>query len=109
MDLLQPQPFSIDVLPSEGLVVRVRVTGAIDIRTAPELGRVLARALEPGIHLRLDLSAVWFLDSTGVRAIANAAHKAHCTGGTFTIDSPLPQQARRIMEITGLQSLFQLR
>jgi anti-anti-sigma factor len=61
------------------------------------------------MHLRLDLSAVWFLDSTGLRAIASAAHKAHCTGGTLTLDSPLPQQARRIIEIAGLQSLFQLR
>jgi anti-anti-sigma factor len=108
MDLLQPQSFSIHALPREGPVVRVRVTGAVDLRTAPELERALARALEPAVGLRLDLSAVWFIDSTGVRAIAAAAQKARSSGGTLTLDSPLPHQARRIIEITGLQRLLQL-
>jgi anti-anti-sigma factor len=108
MDQLQPQPFSTHVLPQEGTEVRVRVTGAVDIRTAPELERTLARALQPGCHLRLDLSAVWFIDSTGLRAIATAAHRAHASGGVLTLDSPLPHQARRMIEITGLERLLQL-
>jgi anti-sigma B factor antagonist len=87
----------------------LRVTGAVDIRTAPELERVLTRALEPAGELRLDFSAVWFLDSAGLRVIASAARKAHSTGGTLTLESPLPQQARRIIELAGLQSLFHLR
>jgi anti-anti-sigma factor len=108
MDQLQSQPFSIRLLPREGPVVRIRITGAVDLRTVPELEHALTRALEPGAELRLDLSAVWFIDSTGVRAIATAAQKAHSSGGTLTLDSPLPHQARRIIEITGLQRLLQL-
>src|SRR5438270_13311532 len=106
MDLLQPQPFSIHVLPRQGPILRVRVIEALDIRTAPELERTLAQELEPGIQLRLDLSALWFIDSTGLRAIAVAAHNAHSRGGILTLESPLPHQARRIIEISGLQRLF---
>lgn len=108
MDLLQPQPFSIHVFPRKGPTLRVRVIGALDIRTAPELERTLAQELEPGIQLRLDLSALWFIDSTGLRAIAVAARNAHSGGGTLTLESPLPDQARRMIEIAGLERLFHL-
>lgn len=108
MDLLQPQPFSILVLPREGTLVRVRITGAVDIRTAPELERALAQALEPDVQLQLDLSAVWFIDSTGVRTIATAAQHARSSGGKLTVEPALPPQARRIIELTGLQRLLQL-
>lgn len=106
MDQLQPKPFSIRVLPRQGPVVRVRVSGAVDLGTAAELERALAPELWPGRQVLLDLSGVWFVDSSGVRAIARAAETARSRGGGLALVSPLPDQARRVIEITGLQRLL---
>jgi anti-sigma B factor antagonist len=106
MDQLQPQQFSVRVLPRKTSVVRVRVSGALDLCTAPELERVLEPELRSGRRVLLDLSGVWFVDSSGLRAIARAAQIARSQGGELALDSPVPEQARRMIEITGLQALL---
>jgi anti-sigma B factor antagonist len=106
MDQMPPQPFSICVLPRQGSVVCVRITGAVDLATGPELERVLEREVEAGSHVVLDLAGVWFIDSVGLQVIAAAAHKAQSRGSELALQSPLPAQARRVIEITGLQSLL---
>lgn len=108
MDQLEPQPFSIRVLSRRGPVVRLKVTGAVDLGTAAKLERELVRESVPGGELRLDLSGVWFIDSLGLRAIARAAHIARSRGGELRLESPLPTQARRVIEITGLQNFLRI-
>jgi anti-anti-sigma factor len=108
MHQLQPQPFSIRVLPMQAQVVRVRVSGEVDLRTAPELERALVQEICAAREVLLDLSGISFIDSSGLRVIVIAARAAQSNGGALALDSRLPAQARRVLEITGLQSLIQV-
>lgn len=105
MDKFQPQPFSIRVLPMQAQVVRVRVTGEVDLCTAPELERALMQEIHAAREVLLDLSDVSFIDSSGLHAIVTAAQAAQSDVGALVLDSQLPDQARRVLEITGLQGL----
>lgn len=86
--------------------MRVRVVGEVDLCTAPTLERALLRELEMGFDVLLDLSEVSFIDSSGLHAIVSAARQADTDGRKLTVTSPLPAQARRVIEITGLESLL---
>jgi anti-anti-sigma factor len=106
MDQIQPSPFGIRVLPMQAGIARVRVIGEVDLCTAPLLEKALVRELEAASKLLLDLSEVSFLDSSGLHAIVSAARAASANGGMLAVDSPLPAQARRVIEITGLEELL---
>lgn len=108
MDQLPPQPFSIRVLPMQAQIVRVRVSGEVDLSTAPELERALVQEVDAAREVLLDLSAVSFIDSSGLHAIVIAARAAQSNGGALALGSRLPNQARRVIEITGLQSLIEV-
>jgi anti-sigma B factor antagonist len=47
----------------------VRLTGEIDLANAPEIGREIVRRAGRAVALVLDLTAVSFLDSAGVRLL----------------------------------------
>jgi anti-anti-sigma factor len=106
MDHLQPPSFGIRVLPRQAGIVRVRVIGELDLCTAPLLAEALVRELDAAVELLLDLSEVSFLDSSGLHAIVSAARAARAKGGVVLVDSPLPAQARRVIEITHLEELL---
>jgi anti-anti-sigma factor len=106
MDYLQPQPFAMRVLPTQGGMVRVRVIGEVDLATAPVLEEALVREVDFGSEVLLDLSEVSFIDSCGLRAIISAAQRAKSNGGGLALGSPLPPQARRVIEIAGLEELL---
>jgi anti-sigma B factor antagonist len=106
MDQNQPEPFSIRVLPRQDGTVCVRVTGEVDLCTAPELELALTREIDAGSKVLLDLSRVSFIDSSGLRAIAMAARMAQSNGSALELDSSLPDQARRVIEISGLHGLL---
>ena len=65
MDQLPPQAFLIRVLPLQAQVVRVRVSGEVDLCTALELERALVQEVDAAREVLLDLSAVSFIDSSG--------------------------------------------
>jgi anti-sigma B factor antagonist len=106
MDHLQPPSFGIRVQPMQAGIVRVQVIGEVDLCTAPLLEQALVRELDAAVHLLLDLSEVSFIDSSGLHAIVSAARTARRNGGMLAVDSPLPGQARRLIEITGLEELL---
>lgn len=55
--------------PSEDGSATVAVGGEVDITTAPQLRDALAAAVEAYPRVLLDLTAVTYLDSAGVRAL----------------------------------------
>lgn len=52
---------------------RLRLVGEIDMSTADTLARILTAEREKGRELSLDLSAVTFIDSTGLRVLLSFA------------------------------------
>ena len=92
--------------------VLVAVSGAIDILTAPRLRSALAVALErlDDRPVVVDLTAVAFLGSPGLRALAESAEQASTKPGfqplRLVVDHNRP--VLRPIELTGYDALLAL-
>lgn len=58
----------------------VRVTGELDLATAPILARALSQPEARGQHVVLDLRELTFIDSSGVHVILQASLLANAVG-----------------------------
>lgn len=88
---------SIDPL-DDGLLLR----GEVDAHTAPALREaVMARLASGSVDVRLDMQAVTFMDSSGLRVVIDATEKARATDGDVILVAPTPT-VRRLVEISGL-------
>lgn len=92
---------------SDGDRTVLALAGEIDLYTAPRLQTELTAALagtDPA-RLVIDMSAVEFCDSTGMNVLL-AAHRLACErGGELALAAPRAG-VRKILEVTGLQSVF---
>jgi anti-anti-sigma factor len=80
----------------------MQVVGEVDIATAPEFRRELARLLSHRPpELRVDLSGVSFMDSSGLHALLDASRTAQRQGGKFVLVGTSPQ-VDRLMSIAGV-------
>ena len=55
----------------------------------------------------LELSQCTFLDSSALKAIADASRRADETGIAFTVARPSPQAAR-VLEVSGLDEIVRI-
>jgi anti-anti-sigma factor len=81
----------------------VRVSGEIDIATAPALAEALRARLEaagPGAELIVDLAAVTFIDARGLATLLEAAETARSRGIVLRTTGR-PSCLRRIIAVTG--------
>lgn len=93
-----------DVQQIPGAAGRVTVapSGQIDLATAPQLAAALAEARREGVTaIVVDLAAVDFLDSAGVRVLVQASREAAEAGATLYLDGAEGWVAR-VLEITGV-------
>jgi anti-anti-sigma factor len=75
------------------------VVGSVDIATAPELERALARTLsEPAERLVIDLRRVDFMDASGVSLLLRQERRARAAGAALIVVKGPP----------AVQRLFQL-
>ena len=82
--------------------------GELDIFTAPQLEQVIREATsEPVSELVLDLRELTFMDSTGLRTLAQANQRTQQAGTTLSIWRG-PHQIERVLEISGLGPLLPL-
>ena len=84
----------------------ITATGEVDIHTCAQLEEALLRLAEDGVvTVTLDLGAVAFIDSSGLRALV-VGHKAlEERGGALVVANP-SSMAARLLEVTGLDTLF---
>jgi anti-sigma B factor antagonist len=81
----------------------VFVGGEIDLATAPRLEEAARPCIEAGGPTMFDLSAVTFIDSTGVRAFVSIA-RAVGTRGCIFLHAPQPR-VRRVLEIVRIDDV----
>ncbi|GGV82049.1 anti-sigma factor antagonist [Streptomyces griseoloalbus] len=95
-------PLSVEVtLPREDVAL-LTVEGYLDVDTATEFQHHLANQLHHGRrHFLLDLSAVPFMDSSGMNIILRVYQEARELPGSVHIISPAPA-VRRILDLTGV-------
>lgn len=80
----------------------IALAGELDPHTAPLLQREIDQILERGsTDLVLDLSALGFVDSSGLRVLISAQSQLADQGGMLTLHAP-SETVRRLLEITGL-------
>ncbi|WP_405977589.1 STAS domain-containing protein [Streptomyces sp. NBC_00158] len=99
--------FEIDVAMRPGGAV-VTVTGDLDLATCPHLIRATDTIPLEGRMLTLELSAVTFMDSTGLNMLLGLRERARAEGGTLDL-AGLPEQARNVLDHTSTSDLFALR
>ena len=104
--MLTPLTLERSGTPSNPVVV---VRGEIDVATSPVLRSELASVLasEPD-DVTLDLRDVTFVDSSGLGVMVGALKRLREGGGErFAIVDP-QDAVRKVFDITGLSSLFQI-
>jgi len=80
----------------------VSVHGELDVATAAQLWSVLQEHLSAGRRfLRVDLSAVTFVDTSAVTAIVEVHHEALYRRGTLILEGVTPAVAR-VLTLTGV-------
>jgi anti-anti-sigma factor len=91
-----------------GSATHIRPTGELDIATTPALEQAIADATtESGSALVLDLRELTFMDSTGLRTLAQTNARAETDGFSLSIVRG-PRQIERVLEISGLGALLPL-
>jgi anti-anti-sigma factor len=85
--------------------------GDIDIATAPGMLEALLAHADADAdrddddgRLLIDCSALTFIDSSGLNALVTASKKT----GRRPVLIDLPQPSRRVFEITGLDTVFEI-
>ena len=102
-----PAPFDLKVVQSDR-TTRIAPSGELDIASAPEFESAIAEATaEPGAKLILDLRELTFMDSTGLRALAQTNARSDEAGFALSIVRG-PRQIERVLEISGLADLLPL-
>ena len=100
-----PVDFSVDERDEAGVRV-LAVAGELDIATAPALcARLDATRTVRQPRLVVDLSAVEFCDSTGLRALLGAASEVHRHGGRFALVCRPEGNVARQLDIVGASEL----
>src|SRR5881397_658746 len=80
----------------------LRVGGELDLSSAPTLtAQIEATFRARGTHLLVDLSALQFCDSTGLRALIGAVQEARVHAVAIAIIPPSAPAAMRAIEISG--------
>jgi anti-sigma B factor antagonist len=87
---------------------RIAVSGEIDLGTAPQLESALADALSATpAQITIDLSAVDFIDSTGVSVLVRSAHQGEQNGVNVRVHGAHGIVAR-VLAVTGVAGYLQV-
>jgi anti-anti-sigma factor len=87
--------------------VDLRLWGDLDAASAADLRRELdrvARDLRPGAVVSVDASALTFIDSVGIRALANGRRAVLRSQGRFRLRAS--DALERLLELTGMTDLL---
>lgn len=94
---MEPQP-----TPEATGRITVAPSGQLDLATAPQLAQALAQAQgRGGTEIVVDLSAVDFMDSSGIAVLVQAAREVADAGGHLYLQGAHGGVAQ-VLEITGI-------
>jgi anti-anti-sigma factor len=84
---------------------RLALRGELDMISSPEVVARLEELKQQGVAVRLDLTGLTFMDSTGVRALYTAVKTAQDESTALQIVPP-QGEPWRVLEITGLHRIL---
>lgn len=83
--------------------IRLALIGELDIAVADRVEERLRQPRSDDERLRVDLSQLEFIDSSGVRAIVLGLRQARQGGHKLEVDRELSSAVRRMIEIMGIE------
>jgi anti-sigma B factor antagonist len=107
MTVLDAGHFTMAISSTLGATV-LTVDGEVDGSTSDELRAGIDALLvspEPPMNLVVDLSAMSFIDTTGLNVLVHALKRMRAYGGELTLSAP-SVATRKLLAITGLDRAF---
>ena len=98
--------FAVVALPEVGPSVRLAAMGEVDISTADTLRDSLRKQIRGGQDVLLDLSAVEFMDASGIRVILDAIAEAKANGLRLGLVPQLHPHVKKMLELTAVLPLL---
>jgi stage II sporulation protein AA (anti-sigma F factor antagonist) len=99
-----PNPFEIQSRKIDTGETMLTVLGEIDMATAPQLAKALARCKGRTV---VDLRKVPFMDSSGIRVLVAEQQRLDRNGGSLRLLSGRGQ-VTRILDLTGIADTLQI-
>ncbi|GAA2886106.1 anti-sigma B factor antagonist [Nonomuraea rubra] len=100
------QDIVIEVAGPVGGCAVLKVAGEVDVFTAPKLReQIIDLAAKGTVHVIADLSAVQFLDSTGLGVLVGGLKRLRTQDGSLALVMTT-DRISRIFKITGLTAVF---
>ena len=94
---------------AEDGVVIASLSGEIDLSNATEITRALLGGVpNEALGLVIDLSEVSYLDSAGVRMLAELDHRLGWRAQVLRVVAPEASRSRRVLEIAGLERVLSI-
>lgn len=107
-DQADPAALGITV-PRNGGSSVVRVSGELDMASAPKLAAALrCLCLADGGDLQIDIATMSFCDCSGLSVLLAAARDCRGRGGQFALVNPTPP-LRRLIGLAGLDEALGMR
>ncbi len=92
----------------DGIVI-ASLAGEIDLSNATEITDALLGGVpNEALGLVIDLSNVSYLDSAGVRMLAELDHRLGWRAQALRVVAPEASRSRRVLEIAGLERVLSL-
>jgi anti-sigma B factor antagonist len=85
----------------------VRLTGELDLATAPELIACVERLARTGRTVALDLSGLTFCDSSGFNAFVHLQRRCRNDGTDFVLHAP-PPTVLRVLQLAYADHMFRV-
>jgi anti-sigma B factor antagonist len=106
---MPPEPTLTVVRERDGDVAVVRASGELDLATAPRLVRAISLDTD-GRRPRVlvDLAAVEFCDSAGLRALLGAAREVEARAGRLVVAVEPGGVVERLLEMAGLTEFLRV-
>lgn len=89
----------------EGYVL-VRLSGEVDLSWSQTVRRAVLDALDHGLPVGVDLSAVSYIDSSGIAALVEGFQRARTRGDRFVLVA-ISGAVRAVLELARLDRVFQ--
>ena len=97
--------FSVDVAAGEDAWTTISAAGELDLATADEFSRAVLSGLARGPVL-IDLQAVTFMDSSGVRALNTALRESAERRRELRVRDRMHPSVVQVLELTGMLGLL---
>ena len=78
------------------------LSGDVDVSVAPNVVAQLPQLLDGAPAVVLDLTAVTFFDSSGVRLVDRVARTCRQHGLSWRVVAPVGSSSRRLLELVGM-------